>query len=356
MVERLKYKVLVTPKDIPPTHPDLEVIGVFNPAGWRVGKDVYLLVRVAEAPKKGNERFSPRWNIEAEKPYFVMDEMPARDVEGDPRKDLDSKGLARLTFVSHIRLVKLDSDGFTVKYIDPNPTFYPTEYYEVYGVEDPRLTFIDGKYYFTYVGVSPQMGIVTALAYSEDFEKFHRMGIIFCQENKDVVILPTKFGGKYCAYHRPVPAHPFAPTNMQYAFSPDLIHWGEYGHLMDPRKGFWDSYKIGAGTVPILTSKGWLEIYHGVEMENDGNCIGVYRAGAALFHKDDPTKIIARSNKPILSPDMIEEKNGFVPDVIFPTALVQGEGNNVILYCGGADSVVTAIELSLDDIFESTGV
>src|SRR4051812_29961119 len=49
---RLAENPIITPAMLRPSHSDLEVVGVFNPAVTRRGREVVLLLRVAEAPKK----------------------------------------------------------------------------------------------------------------------------------------------------------------------------------------------------------------------------------------------------------------------------------------------------------------
>ena len=71
-------------------------------------------------------------------------------------------------------------------------------------------------------------GPATALASTIDFRSFERHGIIFCPENKDVVLFPEKIGGNFAALHRPVCGTPFTRPEMWVARSPDLIHWEKY--------------------------------------------------------------------------------------------------------------------------------
>lgn len=357
MIKRLKTATLVTPEDIKPSRDDFRVVGVFNPGAVRFGNEVYLLARVAETfiEKREGCFFSPRYVFEGGKSRIEIDSFPIKyDHRGDVRKYEDSTGYMRLAFISHLRLIKLDKTGFAVTYIDEKPAFYPQFPYEEYGVEDPRITYLDGTHYFTYVAVSKDMGVSTALASTTDFIHFKRHGVIFCQENKDVVILPEKFDGIYCAYHRPAGLHQFAPPCMEAAFSPDLKFWGEHKLLMTNLPGLFDQDRMGAGTVPLKTSKGWLEIYHGVKRHDPEDPIGVYSAGAALFDLKDPSKLIGRSRKPILSPEDPTEIKGFVKNVIFPTAAIMAKDNeHIILYSGGADTAVTATLLSLEEIMES---
>src|SRR5207247_2981233 len=87
-------------------------------------------------------------------------------------------------------------------------TFRPQEEVEEFGVEDPRITPLEGRFYFTYVAVS-RHGPASALASTADFRTFERHGIVFCPENKDVVLFPERIGGTYAALHRPVCGTPF---------------------------------------------------------------------------------------------------------------------------------------------------
>ncbi|PPJ40413.1 glycosidase, partial [Pseudoxanthomonas sp. KAs_5_3] len=71
-----------------------------------------------------------------------------------------------------------------------------------------------------------------------------------------------------------------------------------------------------------------------------------YCMGAVLLDLNDPSKVIARSGKPILEPEADYEKKGFFGDVVFACgALV--EGDVVKMYYGVADTSMAACELSL---------
>jgi len=358
MAKRLEHKILVTPEDFKPINENYKVIGAFNPAAVRFGDEICLLVRVAEAPIEERDNYfsSPRVTFGKDGEFNIKTEwFPIRpNHDGDNRKFWSNSRHSRLAFLSHLRLVKLDKTGFNVTFIDDKPTFYPVDENEEFGVEDPRLTKIDGRYYFTYVAVSRAMGVCTALASTADFESYTRHGVIFCMENKDIVLLPEKIKGKYVAYHRPSGGMRFSPMAMSIAYSTDLIHWGEHAPLLSTREGSWDDNKMGAGPPPIKIPEGWLEIYHGVSIEGENDPVGVYRAGAALFNLNDPGKLIARSNMPILEPVEKHEAKGFVGNVIFPTGIVVDEtGDNIILFSGGADTVVTATKLSLKEVVDS---
>ena len=52
---RASQNPILTPAMVPPSRPDLEVVGVFNPGVIRHDGDVLLLLRVAEAPVRRSE-------------------------------------------------------------------------------------------------------------------------------------------------------------------------------------------------------------------------------------------------------------------------------------------------------------
>jgi predicted GH43/DUF377 family glycosyl hydrolase len=60
-----------------------------------------------------------------------------------------------------------------------------------------------------------------------------------------------------------------------------------------------------------------------------------------LFDKTDPTKVLARAEKPLFYPLESWEKAGQVPNVVFVEGLVR-RGNRWLFYYGGADKYVGA--------------
>ena len=165
------------------------------------------------------------------------------------------------------------------------------------------------------------------------------MGLIFGPENLDVVLFPEKINGQYVAFTRPVSKN-LAKLNMWLASSPDLIHWGKHKFLIAVRPKMWDCERIGASAVPIRTAEGWLEIYHGATADD------IYCLGALLLDINNPSKVIARSNEPILKPEAIYEVEGFLGNVIFSCGAIDN-GDQLIVYYGAADHVTAAAEFSI---------
>jgi predicted GH43/DUF377 family glycosyl hydrolase len=218
--------------------------------------------------------------------------------------------------------------------------------YEEYGVEDPRIVFIDGEYLITYSAYS-RHGVRIGLAKTEDFEQIERVSLITEADYRNVVIFPEKFSGLYARLDRP--HSEISPWSIWISYSPDLIFWGESELIMKPVQYHWDEMKIGPGAPPIKTSRGWLNIYHGVFPTMDGS---VYRLGVALHDLKNPSVILAVGDEWILQPEKVYEITGYVHNVVFTCGAVPEDDGSVKIYWGGADKVMCVGTAMLDDLVD----
>ncbi len=357
-----KPSLLLAPKDIKPSNENMRVRGVFNPGAIRLenGK-IMLMARVAETPIHGKRYFlAPKMTGLASEPKMKIEEIPRSQGEIGAEGFVNRFGMWRLPTISHFRKVLLDESGTRIESISQQPDFSGCGDEGQYGIEDPRIVHFkkDKKYAMTYVTVSHGSGVSTSLAVSKNLSNWQRKGIIFRQQNKDVVLFPEKINGYYVALHRPEGVMIFDKPSIWISYSKDLIFWGKDKPLLAPRRTGWDSLRIGAGTSPIKTKEGYLEIYHGVALrnKNDPDSQKIYRAGALLFDLKNPEKILAQTprHKPLFKPEGRYEKKGFLNDIVFPNSNVLSEnGKKLIVYSGGADSHLTVRELSLKKILNS---
>lgn len=348
-VRRRSTHLLLRPEDVSPSRDDLEVVGVFNPGAVRMDGEVVLLVRIAERPRERRPGFTglPRWDAET---GLTIDWVPNDQLEPVDSRVVKRKsdGLVRLTFTSHLRTARC-GNGRSVRELS-GPIFRPEVEAEEYGVEDPRVTPFEHRFYITYVAVS-RHGPATALASTTDFRTFERHGIIFCPENKDVMLFPETIRDSYFALHRPVCGTPFTRPEMWIARSPDLIHWGVHAALA-ATGGEWQSGRVGGGAPPIRVGDGWLAIYHGNQQPTRPGDVGAYFGAAILLDPDNPARILRRSPVPFLVPETDFEVNGFVPNVVFPTGVVQ-DGDSLLVYYGAADSCTAMAEFSEQELLDS---
>ncbi len=360
MVKRLESKVLVSVPDFEPTDSRFKIIGVFNPGVARHNDEVIMLVRVAQAVDQIQPGwlFSPRSTRKEGRIQYEIDKLEISPLDdGDHRKPLLTNGHRRLAFISHLDMVVLDKAGKEVKEIRRLDELFGSTDYEIYGVEDPRITKIDDTYFISYVGVSEQMGVATCLMSTTDFKSFHRHGVIFSCENKDVVFFPEKINGFYTCFHRPVGRINIRKLSINTAVSPDMLCWGRHVHTLHCADSGWYGGRIGAGTPPVKTEHGWLSIFHGVEYMSPTDKTGTYTAGALLTALDEPGRVLAVSEEPFFRPETDFELGGYVKNVVFPTGILRDldDPDRLNVYYGCADSCVAVASFSQRDILASLG-
>jgi beta-1,2-mannobiose phosphorylase / 1,2-beta-oligomannan phosphorylase len=348
---RIFTRELVNPADVQPHFEGFEVIGTFNPGAIEFDDGVVLLIRVVERAAEAREGFValPYWDHDQGR--VAIDWQRLTDVEViDPRiVRLKANGNIRLTFISWL-IVAFSRDGRTIDRFGSG-RFVPNMQYETFGVEDPRLTRFDDRYYFTYVAVS-RHGIATALASTLDFETFERHGIVFPPENKDVVLFPEQIDGRFWALHRPNPNAHLSQPEIWIACSPDLLHWGGHEPLLGNRAA-WAHVKVGGGTPPIRTPHGWLSLYHGhIGPKHEAGDIGEYAAATLLQDLRDPRSIVGVSSGPVMRASADFEKQGYLPNIVFPTALLK-RGDWLDVYYGAADTATGVTRYRLEDLLET---
>lgn len=245
-------------------------------------------------------------------------------------------------------------DGINIDYRSPQPIYVPREPFEQKqegnsGCEDPRLTKIGNRIYMLYTafdGKNAPRVALTSIS-SENFleQKWNWSKPILISppniDDKDACLFPEKINGNYLIIHR-------CGNNMDIFSCPTLNfkdNWLNEHCWIFPRKGWWDSKKVGAASSPIKTKKGWILLYHGISEEN------VYRVGAVLLDLKNPYKIIARTDNPLFEPETSYEKTGQVPDVVFPCGAVLLE-ENLYIYYGGGDSVTGVAYINIKELLK----
>ncbi|TAJ12471.1 glycosidase [Marinilabiliaceae bacterium JC017] len=343
IAKRFEQNPLLGPKDIKPSMPGMEIECLLNPGVFQYKDKTWLLLRVAERPRQEAGKISfPVYNKEGKIEILSFDENdPALDAS-DPRVVIYN-GEYYLTTLSHLRLICSDDH---INFTEPEGTLpiMGEGPQETFGIEDCRVSTMEDGYHLTYTKVSAH-AVGVGYIHTQDWKTFDRRGMIFPPHNKDCAIFEEKINGKYYALHRP--SSPELGGNYIWiAESPDRIHWGNHKLLATTRAGKWDSARVGAGAAPIKTEKGWLEIYHGATKENR------YCLGALLLDLKDPSKVIARSEAPIMEPIMDYEKTGFFGNVVFTNGhLVNGD--TITIYYGASDEVICGARFSINEILSS---
>ncbi len=343
IAKRYIHNPIVSPKDLKPSHENMIIECLLNPGVFQFNGKIGLLVRVAERTLQKEGLLSvPIYNKFGQVEILDFD-MKDPKLNASDARVINYDGTEYLTRISHLRLLFSD-DGINFEASEAHPAIFGKGDYESYGIEDCRVSQIEGTYYLTYTMVSPN-GVGVGLRTTKDWINFEKKGMIFSPHNKDCAILEEKINGKYFALHRP--SSPELGGNYIWVSeSPDSVHWGNHKCIAKTRKGKFDSKRLGAGAAPIKTKKGWLEIYHGAT-ENNRYCLG-----AILLDLEDPSRVIARSQEPIMEPIATYEKTGFFGNVVFTNGhLVNGD--TIKMYYGASDEHVCLASFSIMEILKT---
>lgn len=202
---------------------------------------------------------------------------------------------------------------------------------------DNRVTKIDDTYYIiTPVMVHGYDSPVGMLGKTKDFKTYERIDIISQPKNRGASLFPERINGKYYKLDRPGGGDG-SNGDIWISASPDLVHWGEFKPLLASGYRFWNMQKIGP-TPPIKTSKGWLDIIHGVFTSAGGT---YYYIGAMLLDLEEPWKVTGKTNSYILSAEMEYERHGNCDNTIFPCgAIADYENDGLLLYYGACDNYI----------------
>jgi len=222
------------------------------------------------------------------------------------------------------------------------------------GCEDPRMTLIDGIVYVIYTAFDGWGSVrlaMTSISLSDFLKKKWnwKKAVLISppgQINKNWVLFPEKINGKFAILHS------FYPNILINYF--DDLNELDGKHFITSnntrpvdKTRTWDSWFRGVGPTPIKTKEGWLILYHAMDHNNPDR----YRLGAILLDLNDPTKVLYRSQNPILEPEEDYENNGHKWGVIYCCgAVVKGE--DLFVYYGGADKFVCVASIKLQDLID----
>jgi predicted GH43/DUF377 family glycosyl hydrolase len=291
----------------------------------------------------------------------------------------------------------MDGVNFSVQ---EKPFLEPEGNLEVLGVEDPRFTVMDkpiklaGKkfdIFGSYTGVKPWTAQIKLIAMSRDLSTLSERYLMLPEWDMDkpakdrdlwntpegrplifpgfdpakwdqkaygnwtkaAGIFPKRINGLYWAL--------WGEYKIRAATSEDLIHWDVISKpVLSQREGMFDQAYLEMGPPPFFTKYGWIVFYNGINsLGQEGR---VYGVGWAILDRDNPTKVIDRSETPILLPETEDEITGEIdialingktvreltseefarhkdkiPMAVFCNGALQHSDNNFDLYYGAGD-------------------
>lgn len=326
------------------------ILGAFNPALTRLPNgNLLMMVRVAEALRNPIENGCVhvlRWCDGR----YVRDAWPLEIVDAsDPRQILIRDGgwkILVLTSLSWLLPVELDPDGLQIVAFHYDRAIAPQHSFQCYGIEDARISRVGERWLMTTCSVSPERHCTTLYSSSNAID-WRFEDIVLDHQNKDMLIFEGLIEGRYWAQTRPLGdlyfAYPpgsawGAGPSINLATSPDALHWKPHRSPgLRPRSGSRTMSRMGGGAPPVLTDRGWLSLWHGVEPNER---TGAYRTYWSLLDRYDPTRVINSGGSALLeaSPELTRpiEHQMYIRDVVFTTGIVDA-GDHFVVASGEAD-------------------
>jgi predicted GH43/DUF377 family glycosyl hydrolase len=213
---------------------------------------------------------------------------------------------------------------------------------ESHGMEDARFTRMvddDGSvtYCATYTAFDG-VGVAPHLIETQDFLTFS-----ICQmsgkaaKNKGMALFPRRVGGEYLSLSR------YDRERSSITRSIDRRRWLDPVTLATPLHA-WELIQAGNCGPPIETERGWLVLTHGV------GAMRTYGLGALLLDLDDPRKVVACTERPLLLP-ADDERNGYVPNVVYSCGGMR-HGDCIVLPYGIGDQQICFAVIDLPRLFD----
>ena len=316
-LKRALHNPIITPRLYP-----WESKATFNPSAFIANGKIHLIYRAIgnnDSSVLGYAASQDGYNIDERLPYFIY-----RRANNFTKAD---KSLLPIDYIS--------GGGWNG------------------GCEDPRLTLLGDIVYMLYTAFDGWGSLRIALTSIklEDLEnkKWNWKNPVLISPpgeiHKNWVLFPEKINGKFAILHGISPE-----ILITYFDSLDELDGKKFIHSVhdgDPRWQLREKGMRGVGPSPIKTELGWLILYHAIE-EHDLNR---YKLFAMILDLNDPTKILYRSQNPLLEPEEYYENNGYKWGVVYSCGAVVKDGV-LFVYYGGADKVIGVATIKLADLLK----
>jgi predicted GH43/DUF377 family glycosyl hydrolase len=305
----------------PQSHNEWEACGVFNPAAYKDDDhNVHLLYRAIGTDGVSRLGYSKSTN----------------------GINFEERGDYPVFFLENIR-------GLSDERYRYDPVLYPSGG-SWGGAEDPRLVRIEDTLYLTFNAFDGwdfiRIGVSSILEKDFIAGKWNwKKPILISPEgeiHKNWVLFPEKIDGKFAILHS------ISPT-VQVDYIERLEDLSKGTKKIESKfkrheRDSWDTWLRGAGCPPIKTEKGWLVLYHAVEKHESEK----YKVGVMLLDINNPSKVIARSPGPLLTPDCWYENDG-KPGIVYVCGAVVRE-EMLLVYYGGGDMHTCVAQAPLQDV------
>jgi beta-1,2-mannobiose phosphorylase / 1,2-beta-oligomannan phosphorylase len=371
-----------------PIETETVAVGTFNPGGTLIKENglekILLMIRVAISPK-----YEPEGKVLL--PYAETSQygdnqfrinLEELDIERDivpgtlGKKEVTIKrgrsgreNISRLRHLS-IQYIAKSIDGFNFEDIEKEPTYFPCWPYETQGIEDTRIIQIDDNLYIlSSTSPTADQGVSGCLAFTNDnFQTIKRLPyatdgnknktprpLMIGQKNNIPLPIKVNHPDKLDSFGKPLKTwamlsrvnaySDMSPPVIPLYFSSDFIDWG-YPHIvmsaMDSKN------TIGGGTNMVKGKVRGKDILWGLYHEVKK---GIYRSGLFALDAHEPWRLVSRTPT-FIEPSNDENEEGYVPNVVYPTALVQHR-EIAFVYSGKNDMFTTVSDFREKDCLDS---
>lgn len=233
----------------------------------------------------------------------------------------------------------------------------PGKSFDKYGAEDARITKIGDTYYICYTSLAKGLGqpdagdgIRIAMASTKDFKTFKKHGVIGPDRCSKAGILFESAGKIHFMWKdekdiertmmSPAPDDFENPASWELFWNKRDIDKDE---LIGPQNNAYESFGVEPGAPPIETEEGLLIVYSSISSDFK------WSISLMLLDANDPTKIIKKTDAPLLLPEEDYELKGDVDNVVFPCgALI--DDDRLYIYYGGADTICAVASQSMENV------
>jgi len=171
-------------------------------------------------------------------------------------------------------------------------------------------------------------------------------------QQRNVVLHPEFINGKYALYTRPQDGfiETGAGGGIGFGFTESMEKAEVLEEVVIDPKVYHTitEVKNGLGPAPIKTSKGWLQLAHGVRNTAAGLRYVLY---ALMTDLSNPSKVIHRPAGYLLAPEN-EERVGDVSNVLFGNGWICDDDNTIYIYYASSDTRLHVATTSVDCLID----
>jgi predicted GH43/DUF377 family glycosyl hydrolase len=298
-----------------------------------------ILSPIGEHPWESNQTFNPAAVLLDGKVHLVY-------------RSIGNDGVSRFGYAASYDGVQIDERhpepafSLLLNTKEPKPHYVYASGDSWGGAEDPRMTPIDDLLYMLFTAIDeggfPRVAM-TAISKNDFLAKnwsWAASKIISPagEVHKNWALFPEKINDKYAILHSVSPK-----ITIEYLDDLDFEDKPYIKSFHEPVgiKGGWEKKMRGIGPSPLKTKYGWLVLYH-ASTDDSG-----YAMGAMLLDLKHPETVLARSAEPILEPEKWYEYYGWKGGIVYSCGAVI-MGDDLLVYYGGADSVVCVAKANLE--------